>query len=88
MDEKYCPHCGSEKRTEAPAEEAAAEEAGEVEDRTETPAEETEVTEEVTNGHVIDSGEAQLAKLGLQRRQRAMQLQEKRYDPFLDTDDE
>ena len=88
VDEKYCPHCGSEKRTEAPAEEAAAEEAGEVEDRTETPAEETEVTEEVTNGHVIDSGEAQLAKLGLQRRQRAMQLQEKRYDPFLDTDDE
>ena len=49
---------------------------------------EAEVTEEVTNGHVIDNGEAQLAKLELQRRQRIVQLQEKRFDPFLGTDDE
>lgn len=81
--------CGIEERTETPA----AEEAETVEERTETPAEEPPaedavITEEVTNGHVVDNGEAQLAKLGLQRRQRIAQLQEKRFDPFLGTDNE
>jgi hypothetical protein len=72
--------CDTEERTEALAEEA------EVTEEVRS-GEEAEVTEEVTNGHVIDSGEAQLAKLGLQRRQRIAELQEKRFDPFLGTDE-
>lgn len=87
MPGKFCANCGNKtdgKRSDHECD---------TEERTETPAEDTEevrseeepeATEEVTNGHVIDNGEAQLAKLGLQRRQRIAQLQEKRFDPFCD----
>lgn len=81
---QHCTGCACEERTEAPAEETETEV---TEERTEAPTEETEVTEEVTNGHVVDNGEAQLAKLGLQRRQRIAALQEKRFDPFLNSED-
>lgn len=86
---KFCANCGG-KMPAAPAKRSDHE--CDTEERTETPEEtgearseeEAEATEEVTNGHIIDNGEAQLAKLGLQRRQRIAQLQEKRFDPFLD----
>jgi HK97 family phage prohead protease len=86
-----CANCGKpvEERTETPTEEVeTVEEPEKTEEiRTEETESPAEVTEEVTNGHVIDNGEAQLAKLGLQRRQRIAELQEKRFDPFIGTDE-
>ena len=87
---KFCANCGGKMPT-APAKRSEHE--CDTEERTETPAEEAEerseeeaeATEEVTNGHVVGKGEDQLAKIGLSRRQMLAQLQEKRFDPYLDT---
>ena len=38
--------------------------------------------------HTVANGEDELAKLGLQRRKMMAALQEKRFDPYLDSDDE
>lgn len=47
---------------------------------------EEENSEARTDGHTVANGEAELAKLGLQRRM--YELQEKRFDPYLDSDEE
>jgi uncharacterized protein len=41
-----------------------------------------------SSGHVIANGEDELAKLGLRRRNMWAQLQEKRFDPYLDSEDD
>lgn len=82
---KFCANCGS-KMPVAPAKRSDHE--CEVERREdETPVEAPASTEEVTNGHVIDNGEAQLAKLGLERRQRELEFLQKRVDPYAGLDD-
>lgn len=76
---KFCPNCG-QKAPKADAKRSEHECEVEVRED-ETAAQET--TEEVTNGHTVDKGEAQLAKIGMERRQMMMALLEKRIDPYL-----